>query len=285
MIFTVRSDALSRHPGEISFPGGLLDEGESPADAARREAFEEIGLDPASTAAGRCAPGGAHVCLRDLRGPVRRPAESAAGRSPRGRDQGDASAFRSHGSRRSSNRWSCQRGGSASGMVCVPARTGTRSGAPRASSSIPSSRCQGGGSLGAESAPEARELRSLLGEVRVVAVVGMSSKPSRPSHDVASYLQEHGYRIVPVNPNETEVLGEQAYPTPSATSHGSPRRRCGRVPACGAHAGDRAGGRRDRGSRALAPGGDRERGGVPDRRRGGPRGHHGGLHPDTSASD
>ena len=47
LIFTVRSDALSRHPGEVSFPGGLVDEGESLADAARREAFEEIGLDPA----------------------------------------------------------------------------------------------------------------------------------------------------------------------------------------------------------------------------------------------
>jgi len=47
LIFTVRADALSRHPGEVSFPGGLVDEGESPADAARREAFEEIGLDPA----------------------------------------------------------------------------------------------------------------------------------------------------------------------------------------------------------------------------------------------
>jgi uncharacterized protein len=45
----------------------------------------------------------------------------------------------------------------------------------------------------------------------VVAVVGISSKPLRPSHEVASYLQEHGYRIVPVNPNETEVLGERAY--------------------------------------------------------------------------
>jgi predicted CoA-binding protein len=57
------------------------------------------------------------------------------------------------------------------------------------------------------------ELRSLLGEAHVVAVVGISSKAWRPSHDVASYLQEHGYRIVPVNPNETEVLGEPAYPT------------------------------------------------------------------------
>ena len=45
LIFTVRSDALSRHPGEVSFPGGLVDEGESLPDAARREALEEIGLD------------------------------------------------------------------------------------------------------------------------------------------------------------------------------------------------------------------------------------------------
>ena len=59
--------------------------------------------------------------------------------------------------------------------------------------------------------PEERELRSLLGEARVVAVVGISSKPWRPSHEVASYLQEHGYQIVPVNPNEEEVLGEKAY--------------------------------------------------------------------------
>jgi predicted CoA-binding protein len=41
--------------------------------------------------------------------------------------------------------------------------------------------------------------------------VGLSSKPDRPSLGVAGYLQEHGYRIVPVNPGETEVLGERAY--------------------------------------------------------------------------
>jgi hypothetical protein len=57
------------------------------------------------------------------------------------------------------------------------------------------------------------ELRSLLGEARVIAVVGISSKEWRPSHEVASYLQDHGYRIVPINPNETEVLGERAYPS------------------------------------------------------------------------
>ena len=65
--------------------------------------------------------------------------------------------------------------------------------------------------MGTELSPEERELRSLLGEARVVAVVGISSKPWRPSHEVASYLQQHGYRIVPVNPNEEEVLGEPVY--------------------------------------------------------------------------
>lgn len=64
-----------------------------------------------------------------------------------------------------------------------------------------------------EMAPEDRELRILLGEVRTIAVVGLSSKPGRPSLDVAAYLQERGFRIVPVNPRETEVLGEKAYPS------------------------------------------------------------------------
>ena len=48
-------------------------------------------------------------------------------------------------------------------------------------------------------------------EAHTVAVVGLSSDPARESFRIASYLQEHGYRVVPVNPNETEVLGEKAY--------------------------------------------------------------------------
>jgi predicted CoA-binding protein len=62
-------------------------------------------------------------------------------------------------------------------------------------------------------APEERELRSILGDARTVAVVGLSGDRSRPSHRVARYLQSHGYRIIPVNPNETEVLGEPAFPS------------------------------------------------------------------------
>ena len=64
-----------------------------------------------------------------------------------------------------------------------------------------------------EVAPEDRELRALLGDARTVAVVGLSSKPDRPSNSVAAYLQERGYRIVPVNPKEADVLGERAYPS------------------------------------------------------------------------
>ncbi len=61
--------------------------------------------------------------------------------------------------------------------------------------------------------PSDAELRSILGEAKTVAVVGLSSKPGRDSYEIAGYLQRKGYRIIPVNPNETEVLGEKAYPS------------------------------------------------------------------------
>jgi predicted CoA-binding protein len=61
--------------------------------------------------------------------------------------------------------------------------------------------------------PSDPELRSILGDARTIAVVGLSSNPERPSYEVAEYLQSKGYRIVPVNPNENEVLGERAYPS------------------------------------------------------------------------
>jgi predicted CoA-binding protein len=67
--------------------------------------------------------------------------------------------------------------------------------------------------VGTELTERDPELRTLLGEAHVVAVVGLSSKPQRASNEVAAYLQRHGYRIVPVNPSETEVLGERAYAT------------------------------------------------------------------------
>jgi predicted CoA-binding protein len=62
-------------------------------------------------------------------------------------------------------------------------------------------------------APSDADLRSILGGTRTIAVVGVSSKPHRDSHQVAEYLQQKGYRIIPVNPNEAEVLGERAFPS------------------------------------------------------------------------
>ena len=61
--------------------------------------------------------------------------------------------------------------------------------------------------------PSDEELRSILGDARTIAVVGLSSRPGRDSHSVAAFLQSKGYRIVPVNPNETEILGEPTYPS------------------------------------------------------------------------
>jgi len=53
---------------------------------------------------------------------------------------------------------------------------------------------------------------TILNSSRTVAVVGLSSKPDRTSYKVASYLKEQGYKIIPVNPTEREVLGEICYP-------------------------------------------------------------------------
>ena len=53
----------------------------------------------------------------------------------------------------------------------------------------------------------------ILKHCRTVAVVGLSDQPHRASFDIARYLQAQGYRIIPVNPNLTEVLGEKAYPS------------------------------------------------------------------------
>ncbi len=51
----------------------------------------------------------------------------------------------------------------------------------------------------------------ILTSARTVAVVGLSSHQWRPSYEIAEYLQKQGYRVIPVNPNETEVLGEKAF--------------------------------------------------------------------------
>jgi hypothetical protein len=54
-------------------------------------------------------------------------------------------------------------------------------------------------------------IKKILDDCRTIAVVGLSSSPSRPSHGVASYMKRRDYKVIPVNPNETEVFGEKAF--------------------------------------------------------------------------
>ncbi len=56
-------------------------------------------------------------------------------------------------------------------------------------------------------------LRRILGEARTIAVVGLSKTWHRPSNFSTRYMQEHGYRVIPVNPGATEILGETCYPS------------------------------------------------------------------------
>ena len=60
--------------------------------------------------------------------------------------------------------------------------------------------------------PPSEEIRAILENHKTVAIVGLSPKPERDSHKVGKYLKEHGYRIVPVNPGQKEILGEKCYP-------------------------------------------------------------------------
>ena len=61
--------------------------------------------------------------------------------------------------------------------------------------------------------PSLAEIRALLQQVKTIAVVGLSASPRRPSYGVAWSLQGFGYRIIPVNPSVSEVLGERSWPS------------------------------------------------------------------------
>src|ERR1700704_6142581 len=61
--------------------------------------------------------------------------------------------------------------------------------------------------------PSDRELEQLLTGATIIAIVGASSNPDKASYGIMQKLQQSGYRVIPVNPRETEVLGERSYPS------------------------------------------------------------------------
>ena len=61
--------------------------------------------------------------------------------------------------------------------------------------------------------PSDSDLKQLLSSASTIAVVGASSNPDRSSHGIMGRLLQLGYRVIPVNPNETDILGQPAYPT------------------------------------------------------------------------
>jgi len=63
-----------------------------------------------------------------------------------------------------------------------------------------------------EGNPDNTSLKNILDASHVIAVVGLSADSRKVSHQVAAYLKDHGYRIIPVNPSVEEVLGEKSYP-------------------------------------------------------------------------
>jgi predicted CoA-binding protein len=80
-----------------------------------------------------------------------------------------------------------------------------------AGSAVPADMGRGGPAYALADYQDPRVIQEILRGAKTVAIVGLSRNVLRPSHFIGFYLQRHGYRIVPVNPRETEVLGEKSY--------------------------------------------------------------------------
>src|SRR3989442_5213612 len=65
----------------------------------------------------------------------------------------------------------------------------------------------------AELMVDEKQIKKILSDIRTIAVVGCSKDPAKDAHRVPKYMQMNGYRIIPVNPTATEILGEKAYPS------------------------------------------------------------------------
>ena len=107
-------------------------------------------------------------------------------------------------------------------------------------------------------------IQRVLHSAKTIAIVGLSNNELRASYFVGYYLKRHGYRVIPVNPRETEILGETSYPSLRRRARAGRHRQ--RLPRAGRAAGDRPRGGGDRRRRALVPVRRDQRGGRADRR-------------------
>ena len=82
-------------------------------------------------------------------------------------------------------------------------------------------------------------IQRVLHSAKTIAIVGLSSNELRASYFVGYYLRRHGYRVIPVNPRETEILGQKCYPSLLGRARAGGHRE--RLPRAGRAAGDRAG--------------------------------------------
>ena len=94
-------------------------------------------------------------------------------------------------------------------------------------------------------------IQRVLHTAKTIAVVGLSNNPLRASYFVGYYLKRHGYRVIPVNPRETEILGETSYAEPGRRTRARGHRE--RLPRTGCAPRDRPRGRGDRRRRDSGP--------------------------------
>ena len=210
LVFTKRTDTLSRHAGEISFPGGLADPGESPFQTALRETEEELGVRAEDIE----VLGGLPPVHTRVTGMLISPVVGLLEREPRFTPNAAEIAsvlvlplddLATLG-REDTIEWEGR------SYATYVFETGGHT-IWGATARILRTFLDALESPGTPAMPSDEELTSMLGDARTIAVVGLSSKPDRPSHQVAAYLQSKGYRIIPVNPGETRVLGETSYPS------------------------------------------------------------------------
>lgn len=214
LVFTVRASGLSRHAGEVSFPGGIRDPGETLEETALRETFEEIGLEPSSVEVLGALPPVHTNVSGILVVPFVGMLEAAPAFIVSDGEIAEILILPVAGLVEQERLVTYDRDGGRWRGWAYEMGAHTIWGATGWMLHELLELIQRGDTMSDDMTvmnPEDRELRALLGDARTIAVVGLSSKPGRPSHEVAAYLKEHGYTIVPVNPSETEVLGERAY--------------------------------------------------------------------------